>query len=47
MKVLEENKACNTTFEAKGDKENQATAENWENLFNSLETDTKKLPLTV
>ncbi|MGD1717368.1 CIA30 family protein [Dapis sp. BLCC M172] len=47
VKVLEENKACNTTFEAKGDKENQATAENWEKLFNSLETDNKKLPLTV
>ncbi|WP_210407183.1 CIA30 family protein [Hydrocoleum sp. CS-953] len=47
VKVLEENKACNTTFEAKGDQENQATAENWEKLFNSLETDNKKLPLTV
>ncbi|MGK7921971.1 MAG: CIA30 family protein [Trichodesmium sp.] len=47
VKVLEENKASNTTFEAKGDKENQASAENWQKLFNSLETDNKKLPLTV
>ena len=47
VKVLEENQACNTTFEAKGDKENQATVENWERLFNGLKPDVKKLPLTV
>ena len=47
VKVLEENRACNTTFEAKGDKENQATAANWERLFNGLKPDSKKSPLIV
>ncbi|NES65760.1 MAG: NADH:ubiquinone oxidoreductase, partial [Okeania sp. SIO2D1] len=47
IKVLEEPQACNTTFEAKGDKENQATAENWQKLFNSLEADKSKLTVTV
>ncbi|MEB3341880.1 CIA30 family protein [Okeania sp.] len=47
VKVLEENRASNTTFEVKGDRENQASYENWEKSFNSLETDKKKSLLTV
>ena len=47
VKVLEENLACNKTFEVKGDKDNQATAENLQQLFNALVPDGKKSPLTV
>ena len=47
VKVLEENLACNKTFEVKGDKDNQATAENLQQLFNALGPDGKKSPLTV
>ena len=47
LKVLEESQACNTTFEVKGDQEKEANAENWERLFNSLESDKNKLSVTV
>ena len=47
LKVLEEDRACNTTFEVKGDPENQVSPENWERLFNGLESDGKKSSLIV
>ncbi len=47
VKLLEEARAANKTFEVKGEQENQATAENWDNSLNNLKHDDKKSPVIV